>query len=520
MPRFSLARAPGRARRPTAAWRLACIATAATVLSGCAVVRATLAHDRVVSTPARTVPADPTTTAPALPPIQPVAWAPCEKGLECGTVTVPLDYAQPAGPTIALAVARRPASVPAERIGSIVINPGGPGGSGIDDLPTELSVLTPGLLDRFDIVSFDPRGVARSSPVTCGEGPGGAPAQLPDPTPTDAATQKALLDNDTAFTAACLQSSPSILPYVGTVDTAMDLDRIRAALGDDRLTYIGHSYGTLLGETYAELYPTHVRAMVLDGVIDPSISMVQMVSDQAVGFETVLDDFFTWCAGSSFCPWRPSGGSEGALLALIASSRSQGLPGYGGRTAGPGEFYDALLSTLYARSSWPVLGSALSRAQAGDGAGILGLSDGYTTHGATNLPDANAAITCLDHPSPSDPAVYPTLVARAAQRAPVFGPLLTWGILGCGVWAVPPTRIPHDVTAAGSPPILVVGTTKDPATPYQWAVHVASMLQHGTLVTRRGEDHVAYFYSSCVRAIDEAYLVGGTVPANGTTCSS
>jgi pimeloyl-ACP methyl ester carboxylesterase len=454
------------------------------------------------------------------PPVTPVAWTPCANGLQCGSVVVPLDYARPQGPSITVALARHPAGDPAARIGSLVINPGGPGASGIDDLPNELAALDPEVVARFDVVSFDPRGVDRSNPVTCGEGPGGAPTQLPDPAPTDAATQKALLDNDLAYAAGCKRASGAVLDYVGTVDAAMDLERIRVALGDPELTYVGHSYGTLLGETYADLYPTHIRAMVLDSVIDPSLSMVDMVSDQAVGFETVLDDFLAWCQASSSCGWRPTGAPKAALLALIAASRAQRLPGYGGRGAGPGEFYDALLNTLGARSFWPSLGRALGQAEAGNGASILALSDSYTTHGSTNLSDANAAVNCLDHPSPSDPAQYPALAALAASRAPVFGPLLTWGILGCGVWEEPATRLQHDISAPGSPPILVVGTTKDPATPYGWAVHVAAMLQHGVLVTRDGEDHVAEFYSPCVRALVASYVVAGTVPATGTTCTS
>jgi hypothetical protein len=255
-------------------------------------------------------------------------------------------------------------------------------------------------------------------------------------------------------------------------------------------------------------------------VIDPSISMVQMVSDQAVGFETVLDDFFSWCAAGNGCAWHPDGPPEAALLGLIAASRAHMLPGYGGRGAGPGEFYDALLDTMYARSSWPALGSALAAAQAGNGVPVESLSDSYNTHGSTNLSDANSAITCLDHPSPSDPSLYPSLSSASAVRAPVFGPLLTWGILGCGVWPVPATRLPHVITAAGSPPILVVGTTKDSATPYQWAVHVAGMLQNGVLLTRQGEDHVAYFYSPCVRSYVETYLVTGETPPKGTVCPS
>jgi len=436
-----------------------------------------------------------------------------------------VNYADPGGATIHIALARRPASDPAARLGSIVINPGGPGASGIDDLPTELRVLTPGLLARFDIVSFDPRGVGRSAPVSCEQGPtgtagGNVPAQLPDPTPTDAGSAAALLENDQTYAAACVKATGALLGFVGTTDAAMDLDRIRAALGDDKLTYIGHSYGTLLGETYADMFPTRIRAMVLDSVIDPSISMVQMVSDQAVGFETVLDDFFTWCAGTSECAWRPTEAPQAALLALIATSRAHMLPGYDGRGAGPGEFYDALLDTLYAVSSWPALGNALAAAQAGNGAPVLSLSDSYTEHGVTNLSDANTAITCLDHPSPSDPSAYPALAAAAAARAPVFGPLLTWGILGCGVWLEPATRLPHVIDAAGSPPILVVGTTKDPATPYAWAVHVAAMLQNGVLLTRVGEDHIAYFYSACVRSYVESYLIAGSTPPEGTVCQS
>jgi pimeloyl-ACP methyl ester carboxylesterase len=501
---------------------LLCAAVGLSLVAGCAVPGA-VAGEADSTRPTSTVP---TTTAIQPPvPVLPVAWAPCDNGLQCGTVTVPIDYADPSGGFLHIAVARRPASDPAHRIGSIVINPGGPGGSGIDDLPTELRVVTAGLLARFDIVSFDPRGVGRSAPVSCEQGPTGTdkanvPAQLPDPTPTDSTTAKTLLDNDTTYSAACQKATGKLLDFVGTTDTAMDLDRIRAALGDAQLTYIGHSYGTLLGETYADLYPTHIRAMVLDSVIDPSISMVQMVSDQAVGFEDVLDDFFSWCTGTPGCAWHPTGPPEAALLALIAASRAHMLPGYGGRGAGPGEFYDALLDALYARSSWPTLANALAAAQAGNGAPVLTLSDLYTTHGSTNLSDANTAITCLDHPSPSDPSLYPSLSAAAAARAPVFGPLLTWGILGCGVWPVPATRLPHTISAPGSPPILVVGTTKDSATPYQWAVHVSQMLQNAVLLTRQGEDHVAYFYSACVRSYVEAYLVAGMTPPTGTVCPS
>jgi len=465
-------------------------------------------------------PSTTTTTAPG-PPVTPVQWSACG-ALQCGSVTVPIDYDEPQLGTIQIALARHPATDPAARIGSLVINPGGPGGSGVNDLPTELRVLTPALIARFDIVSFDPRGVERSSPVHCGTGSGSSSSTatrgpLMDPVPVSAAAQQALITNDREYAAQCEAQSGGLLPFVGTVDTARDLDRIRQALGDAQLTYFGHSYGTLLGATYAEMFPTHVRAMVLDGAIDPAMSTDQMVIDQSAGFEGVLDDFFSWCA-SSGCPWRPTGDPGTALVALIDQSRARPVPAGGGRAAGPGEFYDAILDTMYAKSFWPSLGNALAQAAAGNGSAVVGLSDSYTTSGSTNAVDAETAIDCLDHPVTRDLSTFPALAAQAAAQAPVFGPLLAWGMAGCAVWPVPPTRTPEATTAPGSPPIVVVGATKDPATPYQWAVRLAAELSRGVLLTWQGENHVAYYYSACVRAADEAYLVQGAVPAPGTTC--
>lgn len=454
-------------------------------------------------------------------PVTPILWSPCGSDLQCGSVTVPLDYSHPEGATIQIAVERHPAEVPAQRIGSLVINPGGPGGSGINDLPNELRVLTPGLVDDFDIVSFDPRGVQRSDPVNCGsnDAPADTTSLLPDVVPTTADAQQALLSDDRAYAAQCEQDSSALLPSVGTVDAARDLDRIRAALGDAKLTFIGHSYGTLLGATYAQMFPTHVRAMVLDGAIDPAMSTDQFVLDQAKGFEGVLDDFFTWCQGASSCPWHPSGDPTSALLALIAQSAQKRIPAGDGLSAGPGEIYDALLDGLYARNYWPSLAGALGEAAEGNANAVLSMSDGYRRNGSTNGSDAAEAIDCLDHPVSRDISGYATLASNAGAQAPVFGPLLAWDLLGCAVWPVPPTRIPAPTTAVGAPPIVVTGTTSDPATPYQWAVNLAHELSRGVLVTWQGENHVAYFYSPCVRDIDQAYLIYGSLPAAGTVCT-
>jgi pimeloyl-ACP methyl ester carboxylesterase len=446
--------------------------------------------------------------------------------LQCGSVTVPLDYSHPDGPTIQIALARHPADVPSERIGSLVINPGGPGGSGINDLPNELLALAPEVLDRFDIVSFDPRGVDRSSPVTCSSGSssttssGSSSPPQPgiDPVPTTPAARQALLSNDRAFAAQCQHYSGAILPFVGTVDAARDLDRIRAALGDTQLTYIGHSYGTLLGATYAELFPTHVRAMVLDGAIDPASTTTAYATEQAVSLESALGSFFTWCAADTGCPWRPAGDPTTALLGLIQDARTRPLTA-GSGTAGPAELYDALLAGLESQSSWPTLAAALAAAEGGNGAPAVAMSDRYETGGSPNAAEAEQAIDCLDHPVDRNPASYMTLAATIGQSAPVFGPLLAWGLLGCATWPDLPTRSPAPASDPGAPPILVVGTTGDPVTPYAWAVALAGELTGGVLLTWRGASHVASFYSPCVRAASAAYLVSGTLPASGTTCT-
>jgi pimeloyl-ACP methyl ester carboxylesterase len=434
---------------------------------------------------------------------------------------VPLDYSSPTGPSIAIALARRPALVPSQRIGSLVINPGGPGDSGIDDLPNELRVLTGGLQDDFDIVSFDPRGVERSDPVHCVQGTGSAPGPLPDPAPTTSSGQQDLIAGFRAYAQDCLARTPSaLLGHVGTVDTARDLDRIRAALGDARLTFMGHSYGTLLGATYAEMFPTHVRAMVLDGAIDPALSLQQMAQDQAVGFDSSLNAFLNWCAGSSSCAWHPGGDPRSAFLSLADQLRRQRIPAGGGRTVGVGELYLATMDTLTATSFWPTLGRALAEASQGNGSGVLSLSDRYQVHGSTNSSDANSAINCEDHPGNTDLSSYPSTADAAARRAPVFGPVFEWATAICGVWPVPASRIVGPAKDPGAPPILVVGTTADPATPYQWARNLAGELNQGVLVSRQGVDHVAYFYSSCVRSIDEAYLLRLTLPSNDTMCAN
>ena len=449
-------------------WRcsLAVIALAL-VLAACSAAGSVRANPPALraTTTTSTATTSSTTTVPPTLPVTPIAWTQCNGDLQCGTLIVPLDYNHPEGATLAMAVERHLADEPADRIGSLVINPGGPGVSGIDDFVNELDSLTAQLLDDFDIVTFDPRGVQRSDPVTCGETPGSGPGPVTDPVPQSSAAQKATFTNMRQYAAACEKASAAVLPYVGTVDVAQDLDRLRQALGDPGLTFMGQSYGTLLGATYAQLFPTRIRAMVLDSVIDPALSFSQMTSAQADGFESVLVSFFTWCAATSSCAWRPVGDPTTSLLALIARSRTSPAPAGAGRSAGPGELYNALLSGLYSESSWPILGAAIAADADGNGTQVVSMSNHYGMDGSSNGADAGEAIDCLDHPASKELGAYGQLADVFAESAPIFGPLLAWGEAACAVWPVAPTRVPARATAPGSPAILVIGTTRDPATP-------------------------------------------------------
>ncbi|HZQ56594.1 MAG TPA: alpha/beta hydrolase [Acidimicrobiales bacterium] len=455
-------------------------------------------------------PAAGTSTTVALPAPPPLGWSPCGAGRQCSTLVVPVDYGRPGAAQIGIALRRRPASDPAHRIGSLVLNPGGPGESGIAKLDTDVALLPADVLARFDVVAFDPRGIGGSDPLHCAGDTYAGPT--PDPDPQTADAQRVLLDADRAYADACGRAGGDLLAHLGTADVARDLDELRAALGDARLTYLGLSYGTFLGSQYAGMFPTHVRAMVLDGALDPSLPTDALANAQAQGFERSLAAFLSW--------WRPDGGGRAAFDAVVTSVRARPLR-VGARQVGPAELYTGVFGTLYARSFWPSLARALAAAAAGNGAPVLGLFDGYERTGDPTFDtDTNNAVNCIDHPVPRDPGAFPARAAAAGAAAPDFGPLFAWGGLMCAVWPVPDSalRVPAPVHAPGSPPIVVVGTTGDPATPYAWAQSLASQLSQGVLLTRVGDDHVALFYSACVRNWAGAYLVGLQPPPPGTVC--
>ena len=395
---------------------------------------------------------------------------------------MPRDYTDPLGSVVRLALIRLEASDPTHRIGSLLVNPGGPGESGIEFVRQAASaIFPPEIRARFDIVGFDPRGVGSSTPVHCldtldhfvpQDATAATPAGLAD-----------LLGGAKTFAQQCGRRNADLLPHLSTADVARDLDQIRVAVGDAQLTYLGFSYGTLIGEDYASLLPTHIRALALDGVVDPSLGEAAFREDQAVAFEGALDRFLADCAAHPTCAFYSGGRPGAAFDALMRQIERHPVatPRLTNREpVGPTQAWDAVTQALYARAAWPVLAEALAQAQAGDGSLLLLIGDplrGRNSDGSySNLIDAYDAVTCLDWPSPRDPAAYTAMASRFTASAPRVGRLLAFNDVECAYWPVPPVRVPAPVAAPGAPPILLVGSTGDPATPYAWAQAVARQL--------------------------------------------
>lgn len=484
------------------------------------------------STPAPSPTAVPSATGSpsATPQPQPafyrqrLAWKGCGEGFSCSTLHVPLDYARPAGRSIDVAVVRLPAQGPGRRIGSLVINPGGPGGSGVDYARYARYLFPAKVRARFDVVGFDPRGVARSTPVRCLTDREldaflGAPA-----VPRTTAETAALVAASKHFAAACAAKNGELLAHVGTLDTARDMDVLRAALADPKLTYLGKSYGTYLGAKYAELFPGRVRALALDGALDPALGGDRLNAGQSNGFEANLRDFLTACVRDGGCPLGASpAAAEAGLNSLLATIERSPLPGSGTRRLGPGPALFGLAAGLYSpENGWPRLESALAAARKGDGAKLLALADGLADRGPdghySNQLEANTAVNCIDRPWPALPAVA-AQAGTDARTAPHFGAGLAYSSLTCSYWPVRPVEQPHPVRAAGAPPILVVGTTGDPATPYAWSQGLARGLMSGVLLTFEGDGHTAYGKgSTCVDDAVNSYLIELRTPSPGTVC--
>ncbi|MEV8636229.1 alpha/beta hydrolase [Streptosporangium sp. NPDC051023] len=456
-------------------------------------------------------------------PTTALAWAACGDGFECAKLAVPLDHGEPGGEKIEISVIRLPAT--GKRIGSILINPGGPGASGVDYARNARSVLSDAVRARFDVVGFDPRGVGGSSPVRCLPSAELDAFNALDSSPDSPEEITALEEGARHYVAGCEARSGKLLSHVGTADAARDMDLLRAALGDERLTYLGKSYGTQLGAVYADLFPERVRALVLDGAVDPSLSPLEMNATQARGFEVALDAFLEDCLTLADCPFHGTVKSARDQIAdLLHRTDQQPLTNRTADRRPVGESWTilGLVTPLYDRQAWPILRRALTEALKGDGTTLLRMADllidRHRDGSYSNQTEANTAINCVDAAFPHSSADFAAAARESLRDAPLFGPYIMWGALPCAYWPVKP--VPREkIDAPGAAPILVVGTERDPATPYEWAKSLADQLSSGVLVDFDGDGHTAYRSgSACVDRLVDDYLVNLLVPKDGVHC--
>ena len=450
-------------------------------------------------------------------------WEPCGDH-DCARLTVPLDYDRPSGRTIELAVLRVRAQGKAR--GALVVNPGGPGSPGTSYAAAAGLVFRDPLLENYDIVGFDPRGTGDSAPVDCLSDDELDGYLAADPSPDDASERQRLVGWLQRFGRGCVADDAGLAAHVSTVEAARDVDVLRAALGQDRLDYYGASYGTKLGVTYAELFPRRVGRFVLDGAVDLSATSRELSLGQARGFETALRSYVGHCVDTVDSCFLGDSVDEGLakISDFVADVDASPLPTGTGRELTVGNAFYGMVLPLYVRDYWPLLSQALRSGFDGDGAALLTLADLYASRDpaggySDNSSEAFLAISCLDDPAALQPGQVPGVLDDFRAVSPTFGDVFAWGMMGCLGQVAEATEPPPQVDASGAPPIVVVGTTRDPATPYEWSQALAEQLDSGVLVTRDGDGHTGYNAGNeCVDLAVEAYLVEGTVPDDGLAC--
>jgi pimeloyl-ACP methyl ester carboxylesterase len=479
-----------------------------------------------------------TTTTPSTSTTPTLRWKRCARGLQCATLSVPVDYTQPDGEQVKLAVSRRQATDPSRRLGSLVMNFGGPGDAGSTTLADFVDAVPAEIRARYDLVSFDPRGVGKSRPVVCTDGPTTDALDAEDPTPNSDADLPdfyAQRSDVVDFVGQCVAKNGAWLGQLGSRNVARDVDRLRAALGDDRLTYLGYSYGTVIGAVYAQMFPDRVGRLVLDAPVDLSADALSELRGNAQGFETALTSFLADCAHKTDCPFHSSGDPTAAFRNLQARfergdtlSTTTANGKRSSRKAGVAAFYTAVISALYDKDyGWPELSQALEDARSGDGTLLLELADSYNGRRDDgtydNIDQVIGSILCDDRFDPSQ--TYDEFVAEYRAQVseyPLLGGYTGSTKLGCDPRLPQPPASEQlgDVRATGTKPILVVGTTRDPATPYSGARDLVSRLDGSRLLTFDSTEHTAYTKSACIDAAVDAYLLRGTLPAKGSVCRS
>jgi pimeloyl-ACP methyl ester carboxylesterase len=475
----------------------------------------------------------PEVTVPAL------SWSDCAGGFQCATAMVPLDYARPRDGTISLALIRLPATDQAHRIGSLFTNPGGPGGSGVDFIRALGTMFPAAIRARFDIIGFDPRGVGASAPVRCFDSVTDQQAFLGKfgLFPVGTQEERAYRQAYRQFDRQCEQLNARLLPHVSTANVARDMDLLRRAVGDAKLSYFGLSYGTYLGATYANLFPNRFRALILDGVVDP-IDYSTGRDDQAdtltsflrvgsnVGTFQTLRAFLDQCAaaGTSRCAFAASSEQDtvekfDALLHQILEQPIVVQTSQGPLTFTYALTVELVWSSLYSSHGWPPLAALLQALYQLSG---LPPPDAVLQAPAyQNGREAQLANLCVDTANPDSPLAYHAIAHKADERSPFFGAAWTYVSFPCAGWAARDrARYVGPWNRDTASPILLVSTTTDPATPYHDAVSTSHELANARLLTLDGWGHTAFLQgSACIDQYETAYLIDGTLPPRGATCS-
>ncbi|CAB4918814.1 unannotated protein [freshwater metagenome] len=455
-------------------------------------------------------------------------WTSCSSGLSCAWLTVPLDYAKPDGETIRLRVGKASMTGPAEgRLGSLVVNPGGPGAPSVGFARSVADGIAPNVAKSFDVVGFDPRGVGESVPIVCMTGAQTTTWLKADQSPDTPAEVRRLMRLSADLANGCLAKSPLMARHVGSANTVRDMDILREALGDASLNFLGFSYGTYLGTLYAEQFPERVGRFVLDGALDPSLDLMEISKGQSGGFQLAMKRFAQDCSRRMACPYAGTAADVlGGINSLLAQLDRSPMKASDGRRLRQSDAVTALFTSMYSETMWPSLRSALDEAVQGDGSGLLDLADyandrtGPNSYSG-NLTSAFIAISCWDTPAPPGAAGLAAAADQWSKGAgvPVMARTMSWGNAPCSKWYGHTSRVPAPASTTTTAPILIVGTTYDPATPYSWAVALNRQLPTSTLLTYQGDGHTAYGgESACISRLVDAYLIKGVQPAARTVC--
>ena len=469
-----------------------------------------------------------TTQAPdALRPFysQTAEWSACGQ-FECSTIEAPLDYEKPTGRSITLSMLKRPADNQDDKIGALLVNPGGPGVSGVEFARLADVIFRSPILESYDIIGWDPRGVGESTALSCMTDEETDELLQADGTPDDASEVNELIRLNVRFTKGCKSDDAPLIPEVGTFNSARDIDLLRASVNEPRLNYFGASYGTELGAIYADLFPERVGRMVLDAALDPAVSSGDLARGQLRGFQQATRAFIEDCIARDGCAVGPTADeAETQLADLLAEIDAAPLSTESGRPLTEALATLGMIAAMYSEASgWPSLRLGLAQAFEGDGTVLLALADAYSERSpdgtyASNVNSAFPAISCTDRPQSSSVAEIRRAIPAYERISPIFGRTFAWAGASCQRWPASEGQFPFTATAKGSEPIIVIGTTRDPATPYEWSVSLAKSLRNGVLISRDGDGHTGYNAGNeCVDSAVDGYLVGGEVPADPTRC--